>query len=47
MTNNPDKVAALEKYGIRVIARVPLKITPHAENKMYLATKFKKFDHFE
>jgi 3,4-dihydroxy 2-butanone 4-phosphate synthase / GTP cyclohydrolase II len=47
MTNSPDKIAALEKYGIRVIERVPIKITPRTENKSYLETKTKKFKHLE
>jgi 3,4-dihydroxy 2-butanone 4-phosphate synthase/GTP cyclohydrolase II len=45
MTNNPQKVAALERYGIKVIKRVSLKTKSHAANKEYLQTKITKFGH--
>ncbi len=46
MSNNPDKVAALEQAGIRVIERVPCEVEPqsaHSEN--YLRTKKQKLGH--
>lgn len=45
LSNNPDKVAALEKGGIKVTERVPCEVepTPHAER--YLETKREKMGH--
>jgi GTP cyclohydrolase II len=45
LSNNPDKVAALEKAGIKVVERVPCEVspTPHAED--YLKTKKEKLGH--
>lgn len=45
LTNNLDKVAALEKYDIDVVERVPLEIPARTENKAYLKTKQTKFNH--
>ena len=45
MTNNPDKVRALEDYGLAVIERVPIEIPPRDANRNYLATKRSKFGH--
>jgi 3,4-dihydroxy 2-butanone 4-phosphate synthase / GTP cyclohydrolase II len=45
MTNNPDKVAALERYGIRVTERVPVEAPPRGANRAYLHTKRIKFGH--
>jgi GTP cyclohydrolase II len=39
MTNNPEKVAALEQSPIQVTGRIPIIIAPHAENADYLRTK--------
>jgi GTP cyclohydrolase II len=41
MTNNPDKVAALQAEGIDVVRRVPHKFGANAHNRFYLATKAK------
>jgi GTP cyclohydrolase II len=45
LSNNPDKVEALEKSGVRVVERVPceVKASPHAEE--YLRTKKEKLGH--
>ncbi len=45
LSNNPDKVAALEHAGIRVVERVPCEVslTEHAED--YLKTKKEKMGH--
>ena len=45
LSNNPDKVAALERVGIQVIERVPCEVSagPHAED--YLKTKKEKLGH--
>ncbi|MCB1409519.1 MAG: GTP cyclohydrolase II [Rhodobacter sp.] len=45
LTNNPRKVAMLEKGGIAVSERVPLKVGETAENAAYLATKAAKSGH--
>lgn len=39
LTNNPAKVAALERAGVEVVARVPLRAGAHPENARYLETK--------
>ena len=46
ITNNPEKISALEEYGITVAERVQDPSTRHPENAGYLATKIKKFGHF-
>lgn len=45
LSNNPDKVAAIEHAGIKVTERVPCEValTPHAEE--YLKTKKQKLGH--
>jgi GTP cyclohydrolase II len=45
LSNNPDKVEALEQAGVQVVERVPCEVTasPHAEE--YLKTKKKKMGH--
>ena len=45
LSNNPDKVAALERGGVRVVERVPCEVatTEHAEE--YLKTKKEKMGH--
>ena len=45
LTNNPQKIAGLEAYGISVTARAPLEVTPHAGNIDYLRTKQAKLGH--
>lgn len=45
MTNNPGKVAALERFGISVVAREPLETEPNDANRDYLATKKTKLGH--
>jgi 3,4-dihydroxy 2-butanone 4-phosphate synthase / GTP cyclohydrolase II len=45
MTNNPDKVQALEKYGLRVVERIPVEAVPRSANRGYLQTKRAKFGH--
>ena len=45
LSNNPEKVEALERAGIEVVERVPCEVTasPHAEE--YLKTKKEKLGH--
>lgn len=45
LTNNPDKVAALESSSIEIIDRIPLQIKPKKENLQYLKTKKDRFGH--
>ena len=45
MTNNPDKVAALEEYGLIVAERVAIEVPPRSANRNYLQTKRTKFGH--
>jgi 3,4-dihydroxy 2-butanone 4-phosphate synthase/GTP cyclohydrolase II len=45
LTNNPDKRAGLEGYGLRVIERVALPVPPTRENLHYLRTKRDRMGH--
>jgi GTP cyclohydrolase II len=45
LTNNPKKIAMMEKTGIAVAERAPLKVGETAFNRQYLATKAKKSGH--
>jgi len=46
MTNNPKKIEGLEKYGIKIVERVPLVIKPTTTNKKYLEAKKNKLGHY-
>ena len=46
LTNNPDKVAALERYGIVVAERVPHVFPANGHNERYLRTKATRSGHF-
>ncbi len=45
LTNNPDKIAALERRGLAVVERVPLQTAVHEENAHYLDTKVRRMRH--
>jgi GTP cyclohydrolase II len=45
LTNNPDKMAALERYGIRVVERVPHIFAANGHNERYLRTKAARSGH--
>lgn len=45
LSNNPDKVAALEKGGIQVVERVPCEVEPTPYAEKYLETKRDKMGH--
>lgn len=45
LTNNPDKVAALQRLGVNCIERVPLEVSPNEVNRGYLETKKDKMGH--
>lgn len=46
MTNNPEKVAALERAGITVRARLPLHTGHTRENQHYIRTKEVRLGHY-
>jgi 3,4-dihydroxy 2-butanone 4-phosphate synthase/GTP cyclohydrolase II len=46
LTNNPQKRAGLEGYGLEVVERVPLMAVPNPYNWRYLETKRDKLGHF-
>jgi GTP cyclohydrolase II len=45
LSNNPDKVAALERAGIQVTERVPCEVIPSAHAEDYMRTKKEKLGH--
>jgi 3,4-dihydroxy 2-butanone 4-phosphate synthase/GTP cyclohydrolase II len=45
LTNNPRKITGLENYGLNVVERVPLEISPRDSNIHYLRTKQRKLGH--
>ncbi|ONI90242.1 bifunctional 3,4-dihydroxy-2-butanone 4-phosphate synthase/GTP cyclohydrolase II [Saccharothrix sp. ALI-22-I] len=45
LTNNPAKRVGLEGYGLKVLERVPLPISPNPENLRYLRTKRDRMGH--
>jgi len=45
LSNNPDKVAALERGGIKVVERVPCEVSPSVHAEEYLRTKKEKLGH--
>jgi 3,4-dihydroxy 2-butanone 4-phosphate synthase/GTP cyclohydrolase II len=46
MSNNPDKIKALEKAGLQVIDRVPIEVEAQEPAAHYLKTKKEKLGHF-
>jgi 3,4-dihydroxy 2-butanone 4-phosphate synthase/GTP cyclohydrolase II len=45
LTNNPRKVIGLDGYGLRIVERVPILMTPGDHNRDYLLTKRAKLGH--
>ena len=45
LTNNPQKIEGLERYGVEVVTRDALEATPRADNIHYLRTKRRKLGH--
>jgi GTP cyclohydrolase II len=46
ITNNPRKIAGLEKYGVRITDRIPLVVPPNEHNVFYLSTKARRSGHY-
>lgn len=45
LTNNPKKIVGLEGYGLKVVERMAIEITPNPVNTTYLKTKRDKMGH--
>ncbi len=45
MTNNPRKIVGLEGYGLQVVERVSIEVSPKEDNIKYLRTKQEKLGH--
>ncbi|HEV8042896.1 MAG TPA: GTP cyclohydrolase II [Bryobacteraceae bacterium] len=45
LSNNPEKIAALENAGIQVAERIPCIVAPHESTEGYLRTKKQKMGH--
>ncbi len=45
LTNNPEKINALDQSVVEVVSRVPIIIPPKAENEGYLRTKQQDMGH--
>src|SRR5260370_31324086 len=45
ISNNPAKIAALEKAGIRVVERIPCQVPPISTTEDYLRVKKEKMVH--
>ena len=46
LTNNPRKIEGLEKYGLKIVERMPIIIKPNKINKKYLKAKKEKLGHY-
>ena len=45
ISNNPDKVSALENAGVQVVERVSAEVEPYEHSESYLRTKKEKMGH--
>lgn len=45
LTNNPKKVVGVDGYGLRIVERVPIPVSPNEHNLRYLQTKREKLGH--
>ena len=45
MTNNPKKIDAIQKFGLKINKRISIKSESNDHNKSYLNTKAKKLGH--
>ena len=46
LTNNPQKIVALQGYGLEVSERIPIVVPSSSENQNYLQTKKDRMGHF-
>lgn len=45
LSNNPDKIRALERAGVEVVERIPCIVAAHESSQGYLQTKKQKMGH--
>jgi len=45
MSNNPEKIAALEKAGLEIVERLKIEFEPNEVARNYLKTKKEKMGH--
>ncbi|MFA4872737.1 MAG: GTP cyclohydrolase II [Patescibacteria group bacterium] len=45
LTNNPEKITGIARYGLKIVERVPLEVKPGRYNKKYLKTKRDRLGH--
>jgi GTP cyclohydrolase II len=45
MTNNPDKIAQLQRYGVKIVRRIPHVIPPNEFDRAYLLAKARRSGH--
>ena len=45
LTNNPRKIVGLEAYGLDVVERIPIEVSPNPDNVRYLQAKRIKLGH--
>ncbi|MBI2848515.1 MAG: bifunctional 3,4-dihydroxy-2-butanone-4-phosphate synthase/GTP cyclohydrolase II [Chloroflexi bacterium] len=45
LTNNPRKIVGIDGYGLKVVERIPIIISPNPQNIRYLETKRDKLGH--
>lgn len=46
LSNNPEKLKALEEAGVQVLERIPIEIPPQGSTRKYLKTKKEKLGHW-
>jgi 3,4-dihydroxy 2-butanone 4-phosphate synthase / GTP cyclohydrolase II len=45
MSNNPDKIAAVQRAGIEIVERVSIEVEAHEKSRGYMKTKKEKLGH--
>lgn len=45
ITNNPLKIAGLERHGVRVVERLPVHVPPNLHNRPYIEAKRERMGH--